>query len=271
MRPTLFYWSTALFGLLFIFNNRSTAQVFSPATDRPTHFSSGAGANVQTPPNSTKSTVVPSSTYVQSAFPNGSQASQAPEAIPSMDAQVPPWKLPESTSTRFDARNVVPAVANVPNPSPSSASTVVSSGSRTDLRLRPRTTASEQNSERPKGGFLQMFMSVGSSLVIVIGLFLGVAWCYRRAGNTNLNLLPKHVVSILGRSALAPRQQLVLLRFGPKLVLVNLSQGDARTISEISDPIEVDRLAGLCESARPGSISESFRNVLFQTGKEHSR
>ncbi len=67
---------------------------------------------------------------------------------------------------------------------------------------------------------------------------------------------------------MAPRQQLVLLRFGPKLVLVSLAHGDARTISEITDPLEVDRLAGFCESTKPGSISESFRSVLLQTGKE---
>ena len=76
--------------------------------------------------------------------------------------------------------------------------------------------------------------------------------------------LPKHVVNVLGRTPLAARQQLVLVRFGSKLVLVSLVQGDARPISEITDPLEVDRLSGLCESQQPGSITQSFRNVLNQ-------
>lgn len=112
---------------------------------------------------------------------------------------------------------------------------------------------------------LQMILSVGSSLMIVIGLFLGVAWCYRKTLRSSIaGGLPQQVVSVLGRTPLAARQQLVLVRFGSKLVLVSLVQGEARTISEITDPLEVDRLAGQCESSRPGSITQSFRSVLQQ-------
>jgi flagellar biogenesis protein FliO len=109
----------------------------------------------------------------------------------------------------------------------------------------------------------QTILSVGSSLLIVVGLFLGVAWCYRKSLSSSLAVtLPKHVVNVLGRTPLAARQQLVLVRFGSKLVLVSMVQGEARTISEITDPIEVDRLAGLCESGQPSSITQSFRSVL---------
>jgi flagellar biogenesis protein FliO len=111
-----------------------------------------------------------------------------------------------------------------------------------------------------------MLLSVGSSLLIVIGLFLGVAWFARKTMNTTFGGLPKQVVSVLGRTPLAPRQQLVLVRFGSKLVLVSMIQGEARTISEITDPLEVDQLAGLCESSQPGSITNSFRSILQQSG-----
>lgn len=112
---------------------------------------------------------------------------------------------------------------------------------------------------------LQMIVSVGSSLLIVVGLFLGVAWCYRKSMTASLSGgLPKHVVKVLGKTPLAARQQLVLVRFGSKLVLVSMVQGEARTISEITDPLEVDQLVGHCESSQPGSISQSFRSVLAQ-------
>lgn len=136
-----------------------------------------------------------------------------------------------------------------------------------DARLALRPPSGSDGSEPPtKGaGTLQMFLSVGSSLLIVVGLFLGVAWCYRKTLSSSVaGALPKQVVNVLGRTPLAPRQQLVLVRFGSKLVLVSMVQGEARMISEITDPIEVDQLAGICESARPGSISQSFRNVLNQ-------
>ncbi len=105
---------------------------------------------------------------------------------------------------------------------------------------------------------------MGSSLMIVLALFLGVAWCYRKTQHGTTLGLPKQVVEVLGRSPLAARQQLVLIRFGSKLVLVSLIQGEARAISEITDALEVDQLAGLCESSQASSISASFRNILNQ-------
>ena len=59
---------------------------------------------------------------------------------------------------------------------------------------------------------------------------------------------------------------MVLLRFGSKLVLVSVIQGEARTISEISDPLEVDQLAGMCASGQSDSISNSFKSVLRGEG-----
>lgn len=130
--------------------------------------------------------------------------------------------------------------------------------------LPPASQDSDSAGPR-KGGTIQMLLSVGSSLLIVVGLFLGVAWCYRKTLNSSFSGgLPKEVVNIVGRTPLAARQQLVLVRFGSKLVLVSMIQGEARTISEITDPLEVDQLVGLCASSQAGSISESFRSVLNQ-------
>lgn len=127
----------------------------------------------------------------------------------------------------------------------------------------PSSSSSEVKTQ--SGSTLQMLLSVGSSLMMVLGLFLGSVWLYRKSmGSSRATGLPKNVVQILGRTPVATRQQLVLLRFGPKLVLVSMVQGETRTISEITDPHEVDRLAGLCEGSQPGSISSSFREILSQ-------
>jgi len=54
------------------------------------------------------------------------------------------------------------------------------------------------------------------------------------------------------------------MRFGSKLLLVSQQPGETRSIAEISEPNEVTRLSGMCESSRPESISNSFRDVLQQ-------
>lgn len=133
--------------------------------------------------------------------------------------------------------------------------------------LQPPSSKTGEASSKPSGsGTFETLLSIGSSLLIVIGLFLGVAWCYRKTLSTSMGSMPKQVVQVLGRTPIANRQQLVLIRFGSKLVLVSLVQGEARTISEITDPLEVDQIAGICESSSPDSISSSFRSVLAQGG-----
>ncbi len=102
----------------------------------------------------------------------------------------------------------------------------------------------------------------------MVGLFLGVAWCYRKTlGTTLAGGLPKQVVQVVGRTSISARQQMVMVRFGSKLLLVSVIQGEARTLSEINDPLEVDQLLGLCESGQPGSSSQSFKSILLQEGK----
>ncbi len=168
---------------------------------------------------------------------------------------------------------VVPASAEAPEDSKPSfnddtgipAGQPVSTGTElTPINGADRNTAADQSS----GGVLQTIVSVGSSLLIVGGLFFGLVWVYRKTANTTIGSgLPKGVVNVLGRAPIAARQQMVLVRFGHKLVLVSVVQGDARAISEITDPLEVDRLTGLCESAKPDSSVQSFRSFLSEGSK----
>jgi flagellar biogenesis protein FliO len=102
------------------------------------------------------------------------------------------------------------------------------------------------------------------SLAVVVFLFLGASMVLRKAQPKQFQKLPKDVVEVLGRTSIAPRQNLVVIRFGSKLVLVSQQPGETRTITEVHDPDEVGRLIGLCESHRPESISNSFRDVLHQ-------
>jgi flagellar biogenesis protein FliO len=114
-----------------------------------------------------------------------------------------------------------------------------------------------------RGGPLSL-VTVGGSLAMVLGLFLFVAWLMRRTTPQGANLLPTGVVEVLGRAMLPNRAQAHLLRVGNKLVLIAATANSVETLTEITDPDEVDRLAGMCQQARPTSVSESFRHMLGQ-------
>lgn len=170
-----------------------------------------------------------------------------------------------------NSNNVVPAfgsgnLASGSLPNAGSVRTVSHEqpSSRTRTLLQPKS-GSAKEIHSASGSTFQMLISVASSLAIVVGLFVGLAMLYRKSMAASLGKsLPKNVVQVLGRTALAPRQQVVLLRFGSKLVLVSMIQGEARTISEITDPLEVDQLSGYCESAHSSSSSSTFRTLLSQ-------
>lgn len=173
-----------------------------------------------------------------------------------------------NSANASSAGNVVPA--SVTASGSSGLNPVEGDSSDSSSKGRPfRPSARSDSGTAPSrsNSTVQMVVSVVSSLLIVMALMLGAAWCYRKANPQAASTIPKLVVSVLGRTPLAPRQNLVLIRFGQKLVLVSNLQGEVRTISEIEDPFEVDRLAGLCESAQAGSVSASFRTVLNNLGR----
>ncbi|MFH1920330.1 MAG: flagellar biosynthetic protein FliO [Planctomycetota bacterium] len=121
---------------------------------------------------------------------------------------------------------------------------------------------------RPNG--LSPLITISGSLGVVLGLFLLVAWVMQRAVPGGSVLLPKEVVEVLGRAALAGRGQVHLLRCGSKLLLVCVSPTGIETLTEITDPDEVNRLAGLCGQGRPGSTTAAFRQVFQQFAQERS-
>jgi len=107
-------------------------------------------------------------------------------------------------------------------------------------------------------------LSTAASLLVVVFLFLGAVLVLRKSQPKQFQKLPKDVVEVLGRTPIAPRQNLVVVRFGSKLILVSQQPGETRTLGEIQDANEAGRLIGMCESSRPESISSSFREVLQQ-------
>jgi flagellar biogenesis protein FliO len=147
-----------------------------------------------------------------------------------------------------------PAAAATAAPAPLAAPVPLSSTGRGGLN--PRTPAG-----RPAGG-LPAAVSVAGSLALVLGLFLLVAWAMRRAAPRGSALLPSDVFEVLGRAPLAGRQQAHLLRCGRKLLLVSITPAGAETLTEVTEPAEVERLAGLCRQAQsPGA---AFRQIFQQ-------
>jgi flagellar biogenesis protein FliO len=113
-------------------------------------------------------------------------------------------------------------------------------------------------------------LSMLGSLVFVLAIFFGLIWLLRRGMPKGTRVVPSEVIEVLGRAPLVGRQQMHVVRFGNKLLLVSLSPGGAETLSEITEPAEVDRLAGICQQSQSNSATNAFRHVFRQFGEDRS-
>jgi flagellar biogenesis protein FliO len=133
--------------------------------------------------------------------------------------------------------------------------------------LAPRGRSSSGEASAAASGTL---LTTFGSLALVLCLFFAVAWILRRGSPHALSVLPGEVVEILGRASLPGRHQMHLVRCGHKLLLVAVSTAGADTLTEITDPLEVDRLCGLCREHHPHSATATFRGILQQLGRDSS-
>jgi flagellar biogenesis protein FliO len=117
------------------------------------------------------------------------------------------------------------------------------------------------------GGNVSALATAGGSLAIVVGLFLLVAWVVRRGMPRNAALLPTSAVEVLGRAPLIGKQQVHLVRCGNKILLLDASPSGVKTLTEITDPAEVDRLQEICQSPHSRSGS-SFSQVFTQYDRQ---
>jgi flagellar biosynthetic protein FliO len=193
-------------------------------------------------------------------FDRAAAPAQSPAAPPSRTAIQPSSPVLRATYQDGPALNTAPPALKRPEPMPignSSHDGTDSNGSRVGRHDLPAAPSA-----------IPAMTSMILSLLVVLGLFFGLAWLMKRGLPKGARLLSSDVVQVLGRAPLGGRQQMHVVRFGNKLLLVSLSPGGVETLSEIVDPVEVDRLAGICQQADAHSATNAFRSIFRQFGEE---
>jgi flagellar biogenesis protein FliO len=184
--------------------------------------------------------------------------------------------LPTTSAAANQSPTSFPAANSIPLTPPISAAE-----DATDRRLAPpsaRRTSTSGGQRSSAASFLsgglgqfKGLASAGAGLAVVIALFLLFSWTMRRGGPKSSSVLPESAFAVLGRAPLTAQSFAQLLRVGNKLVLVAMSADGAQPLTEVTDPLEVDRIAGLCMSGKPNGSSAEFQQVLAQLSKEPAR
>ena len=172
-------------------------------------------------------------------------------------------------------RALAPAGAAEANPLPAQlrAAERLAGGASAEAQSEPRPLKAK-NRELPlspppaevngglRGAEMPALATGAASLGIVLGLFLVIVWAVRRGMPRGAGMLPGEAVEVLGRAAFVGKQNVHLVRCGNKLLLVCVSPGSVQTLTEITDPTEVERLTSLAQGRR--AVAGSFREAYEQ-------
>jgi flagellar biogenesis protein FliO len=248
-----------------------------------------AAVSNPTPAPASSAPANPGSLYSNTAVPLNSGANNnalRPETTATAPNMPAAYQLPA-------AQAGVPAVSphgTVPGPSPPKAAPINVPATynlpqkNENLNNEPRQLETASNAPRPlpasgakplplagpnaktsaAASSWSSFGTMLGSLAIVLGLFVVTIKLLRRGMPAAKQKLGRDVVEVLGQTPLAPRQSLQVIRFGNKILLVAMSPDGCDTLTEITDPLEVDRLAGMCQQAQPNSSTKTFGDMFRQ-------
>ncbi|MEM1211519.1 MAG: flagellar biosynthetic protein FliO [Planctomycetota bacterium] len=134
------------------------------------------------------------------------------------------------------------------------------------------TAASEAlliGAEDAEGSGSGWVLNTMTALGVVLGILLLIRWGYAKlggkvvgAGGWRGGSGASAVVEVLSRSMIAPRNHVLLLRVGGRVLVVSDSSSGTRTLCEVTDPVEVADLMQAVEASKPTSVSGAFGKVL---------
>lgn len=157
-------------------------------------------------------------------------------------------------------------ITSVDSPAPNQTSETAMGGSgfpRLDLQSE---TGEASKPESIKSSFSGPTVTVTSSLAIVLGLFAAMIWATRRFNGRGSirGILPKEIMQPLGSTTLDPRTRVSMLRCGDRIIVIAQSASGIHPLSEITDPIEVQRLTAACL----GDSKQTFASTLNDIERE---
>ena len=180
----------------------------------------------------------------------------APAAAQPAGSVVPPATQPLSAQTNAEIQRVRTEAAQLGQRPLGDRANRTARDSDASPTTNPATVA-------PRSGGID-FIRILSALAIVVGLIVAARVLFRRFFVSSNAPGASGVIKVIGRSPLAPRQQVLLLQVGGRIVVVGESNGSLSTLAQIEDPDEVARLVGQLQAEqiqRAASFGGLFTRV----------
>lgn len=111
-------------------------------------------------------------------------------------------------------------------------------------------------------------LSTFAALGLVVGLILLARWAYMKMGGRVVSRSTA-AVEVLSRTSVAPKNHVLLLRVGQRVLVVGDSSSGLRTLADLDDPEEVASLLQAVTADRPVSVSKSFNSLMSRFNGEY--
>lgn len=105
-------------------------------------------------------------------------------------------------------------------------------------------------------GLLQMLLS----LLLVIGLIVGLSWLVGRVRTVNRS--SSGSMSVLGELVIGPKERVVLVRIGEAQALLGVSSAGVNSLSLLEKPLQIAEPAAI----NPASFAQKLREAMNRTG-----
>lgn len=136
--------------------------------------------------------------------------------------------------------------------------------------LVPDTT-NPQSENTPLGTFSDSgswVLNTITALGVVIGLIILMRLGMNKLSGRAVLGGRSGVVEVLTRTSISPRNQVMLLRLGQRILVVSEGANGVQTLANLDDPDEVASLLTTISASKPGSITQSFNQLLNRADTE---
>lgn len=165
------------------------------------------------------------------------------------------------------AQSALPDPAPMQRAVPVARPPVRSAAGRTITRPAAGGKSATSPASRPPRGSASPWGTLGA-LGVIVGLVVAGARLWKKHGPAVAHGLPAEALELLGRRRIDRRQAIHLVRCGGRILVLGSSEAGLRTLAEITDPVEVDTLAGLCRRSGGDSAAAPSFSTIFH--KRHA-
>jgi flagellar biogenesis protein FliO len=101
-----------------------------------------------------------------------------------------------------------------------------------------------------------------AALGVVIGLILLLRAGFAKVTGRTTAAVNNPVIEVLSRTSIAPKNHVLLLRLGRRILVVGDSPGGMNTLANIEEPEEVASLLQSISVAKSGSVTAEFSHLM---------